>query len=152
MRLLLPLCLLLAASWPLPAQDLVPKALPIPTESPTPRFIPGDKELTASFSDAAGGEPKVTFPSRTEKLYAQWRGLHLPDEAKIRCVWIAENVGDIAEPNYTIDEAKTTASKPDAYGSFALSRPEDGWATGDYRAEFYVNDKLAATVRIKITE
>ena len=152
MRLLLLIFSIVTISLPLLAQDLVPKALPDATVSPTPRFIPGDKEMTASFSDAAGGEPKLTFPSRTEKLYAQWRGLHLPAEAKIRCVWIAENVGDIAEPNYTIDEAKTTASKPDAYGSFALSRPEDGWAPGDYRGEFYVNDKLAATVRIKITE
>jgi len=136
---------------PSPAAAPVVETAPTPSAAPAPRFIPGAKELSASFSDAPAGEPKITFKETTPNLYAQWKGNALPEEANIRCVWIAENVGDVAEPNYIIDEAKAIATKSDAYGFFTLSRPEDGWAPGDYRAEFYVNDKLAATVRLKIT-
>jgi hypothetical protein len=33
-----------------------------------------------------------------------------------------------------------------------LSRPEDGWAIGDYRGEFYVDDLLVETVKLKIVK
>jgi hypothetical protein len=56
----------------------------------------------------------------------------------------------VAEPNYTIDEASALATAPDARGVFTLSRPEDGWAPGTYRVEFYVDDQPVQTVKLKI--
>ena len=37
-------------------------------------------------------------------------------------------------------------------GAFTLVRPEDGWAPGDYRVEFYVDDVLVDVVKLKIVE
>ena len=51
-----------------------------------------------------------------------------------------------------IDEATTSATAPDSHGIFTLARPEDGWAPGDYRVEFYVDDALTETVKLKIAK
>ena len=58
-------------------------------------------------------------------------------------VWIAEDVGDVAPPNYLIDSA-TVSLGPGADGSFTLSRPHRGWPLGKYRMELSVNGELAA--------
>ena len=57
--------------------------------------------------------------------------------------WIAEDVGDVAPPNYLIDSA-TVSLGPGADGSFTLSRPHRGWPLGKYRMELSVNGELAA--------
>jgi hypothetical protein len=64
--------------------------------------------------------------------------------------WIAENIGEDAPADYGADEASTIAEGPTSRGAFVLSRPDDGWVPGDYRAEFYVDDVLAETVKVKI--
>jgi hypothetical protein len=56
--------------------------------------------------------------------------------------WIAEDVGDVAPPNYLIDSASVTLD-PGAEGSFTLSRPNRGWPLGKYRMELSVNGELA---------
>lgn len=110
------------------------------------------KRISASVGEAPIGEAASEFKVETPKIYARWRGHGLRDRAAIRVVWIAEDIGDIAPPNYTIDEATTTATSPDAHGTFTLSKPDDGWAPGNYRVEFYVDADLIETVRLKITK
>jgi len=73
------------------------------------------------------------FPHR-EKVLTQLRG-----------VWIAEDVGKVAPPNYKIDEA--TRAVPFANeGSFSLSKPSDGFPPGKYRLEIYIGNDLMKTV------
>jgi hypothetical protein len=115
-----------------------------------PRPEVNTKKLSASVSTEAIGAPTATIRADAEKIYARWKGNGLRKGAKIRCVWIAEDIGEVAAPDYTIDEAAATASAPDARGVFTLARPEDGWAPGRYRAEFYVDDALIDTVKVKI--
>jgi hypothetical protein len=115
-----------------------------------PRPEVREKKLSGSVGKDAIGKPMAQFGPDTEKIYARWQGNGLRKEAKIRTVWIAENIGDVAERDYTIDEATTTATAPDSHGIFTLSRPEEGWAPGDYRVEFYVDDALTDTVKLKI--
>ena len=100
------------------------------------------------------GKANTTFSSDTPRIYARWRGQRLRNGAKVRAVWIAENIdiGEEVPPDYKVDEASAVAESPTAHGAFALSRPEDGWAIGDYRAEFYVDDVLVETVKIKIVK
>lgn len=108
------------------------------------------KKLSVGVSSAPIGDFATEFPDATQNLYARWQGLDIREGAKVRAVWIAEDVGDIAPPNYKIDEAKTIAASPDAHGMFTLSRPEDGWAPGKYRVEFYLDDTLVETVKLEI--
>ncbi len=108
------------------------------------------KKLSVGVSSEPIGDFKTEFPTTTQNLYARWQGLDIREGAKVRAVWIAEDVGDIAPPNYKIDEAKAVAASPDAHGTFILSRPEDGWAPGKYRVEFYLDDILVDTVKLEI--
>src|ERR1700730_8909595 len=109
-------------------------------------------KLVVSLTSEPLGKPVSKFYSDTPNIYARWEGHYLREQAKIRAVWIAENIGDVAPPNYTIDEATATAPAADARGVFVLSRPEGGWAPGDYRVEFSVDDDLIETVKLKISK
>jgi hypothetical protein len=109
-------------------------------------------KLTVSVSKEATGQGTAQFGPDTEKIYARWGGHDLRPESKIRVVWIAENIGDIAPPGYTIDEASTVASASYAHGTFTLSRPDEGWVPGDYRVEFYLDDALVQAVKLKIAK
>ena len=120
----------------------------LPKVAPRPEVA--TKKLNGSVSTDAVGASTNKFDANVAKIYARWQGVGLSRGARIRVVWIAENIGDLAAPNYTIDEASTTATAPDSHGLFTLSRPEDGWAPGDYRVEFYVDDSLAETAKLKI--
>jgi hypothetical protein len=120
----------------------------LPKIAPRPEVA--TKKLAGSVSTDAVGAAAAKIDPAVDKIYARWQGSGLPHGARIRVVWIAENIGDVAPPNYTIDEARTTATAADSHGLFTLSRPEDGWAPGDYRVEFYLDDTLADTAKIKI--
>jgi hypothetical protein len=110
------------------------------------------KKLSVSFTKDQLGKASTTFSADTPQIYARWHGQRLRRGAKVRAVWIAENIGEDFPPDYKVDEASAVAESPTAHGAFALSRPEDGWAIGDYRAEFYVDDVLVETVKIKIVK
>jgi hypothetical protein len=108
------------------------------------------KKLSVGISSKSVGDFETEFPNTTQNLYARWQGHDLRENSKVRAVWIAEDVGDIAPPNYKIDDAVATVSTPDAHGMFTLSRPDDGWAPGNYRVEFYLDEMLVESVKIKI--
>lgn len=120
-----------------------------PRIGPRPEVEP-PRKLSAGLSSEAVGNFTTSFPSDTPKIYARWQGRGLRSQARIRSLWIAEDIGEVAPANYTIDEATAVASVPNARGVFTLSRPEGGWAPGSYRVEFYVDDELIETVKLKI--
>lgn len=125
-----------------------PKVMPRPeVKSPD-----ATKKLSVSLGREAVGAATRDFGPNTEKIYARWQGAGLRKGANIRVLWIAENIGENVPPDYTIDEATTSATAPDSHGIFALSRPDDGWGPGDYRVEFYVDEALAETVKLKIAK
>lgn len=117
----------------------------------TPQATPSESQrITAALAQEPIGEPLSSFPADTPKLYLRWQGEAVGVGDKIRCAWIAEDVGDAAPANYQINETVTTAGDPRPFGTFMLSRPKKGWPIGKYRAEIYVGDKLAETVRFTI--
>ena len=119
---------------------------------PEVKLVPPPKKISVTIGKARIGESTDQFRADTPKIYARWQGRALRDQAKIRVVWIAENVAGVAPPDYTIDEATTTANGPDSHGTFTLARPDTGWAPGDYRVEFYLDAELADTAKLKITK
>ena len=112
---------------------------------------PESDKLLGGVSSESQGEFKTEFKDTASTVYARWHGRGLRDHAQIRAVFIAENVADVSA-NYQIDEMETTAPAANSGGTFALSQPESGWTTGDYRVEFYLDDSLADTVKFKIVK
>ena len=112
--------------------------------------IAGKKKLEASVSTSSDGDPVNVVSADALQIVARWRGHGLRRNARVRAVWIAQDTG-IAPIDYKVDEATAIAPIGGAFGKFTLSRPPDGWATGKYRVEFYVDDKLTETVDLTIT-
>jgi len=110
------------------------------------------KQLSVSLGKERFGKPVTTFSSNTSEIYARWQGQRLRQGARVKAVWIAENIGEDFPQDYKVDEASAIAETPKAHGAFTLARPEDGWAVGNYRVEFYVDDVLVDTVKLKIAE
>jgi len=112
---------------------------------------PETDKISGGVSTEPKGQFQTEFREDTPTIYARWHGRGLHPKAGIRAVFIADDVPDIAS-NSQIDEMATTVAAVDAGGSFALSRPPDGWTPGTYRVEFYLDDALAETVKFKIVK
>ena len=110
------------------------------------------QRLLVSVSKGNFDKAATTFSSDTTQIYAHWQGHRLRKGAKVRAVWIAENIGEDFPPDYKVDEASAFADGPTAQGVFILSRPDDGWTVGDYRVEFYVDDVFANAVKLKVVK
>jgi hypothetical protein len=119
------------------------------TAAPSPSSS-SRKLLHATVAKELIGEPTTNFSSDLEKIYCRWQGEALNKGDEIRCAWIAEDVGGAAPPNYKVTETQTTADRPEASGTFTLSRPTKGWPPGKYRVEVYAGDQLADTVKFTI--
>lgn len=147
---------------PTPTPTPEPTATPAPEESPAAETsasgspevsVPSTrKRLTVEVSDNQLGGMKTKLRSNVQAVYVRWHARGLPDNAKVRVAWVAEDVGDIVEPNFIVDQTETIAPAPDCSARFTLGRPEDGWAEGKYRVEFYINDQLEETIPVTITE
>lgn len=142
-----------------------PEVVPSPTAAPSPTLTPPirgpaietepatpGKKLIVEVSTDPGGGSKTEFKSDVENIYVRWHGRGLPPRARVRVAWIAEDVGDLVEPNFVVDETETIAPDPDSSARFTLGRPPDGWAEGKYRLEFYVNDELEETLHVTIVK
>jgi hypothetical protein len=129
-------------------------AAPTPSEQPINPSEPvaPSKKLTVEVSSDPGGGLKTTFKSDVANIYVRWHGHDLPEGAKVRVAWVAEDVGDLVEPNFVIDETESVAPSPNASVRFTLGRPPDGWAEGKYRVEFYVDGTQVETVRVTIDQ
>ena len=110
------------------------------------------KKISVDLAKQRLSVATTTFSSDTPQIYARWHGDRLRKGAKMRAVWIAENIGKDFPPDYKVDEATAITEGSVAHGAFTLSRPEDGWALGNYRVEFYVDDVLVDTVKLKIVK
>jgi hypothetical protein len=108
------------------------------------------KKLEASVSTSSDGDPLNVISEDALQIVARWRGHGLRRHSRIRAVWIAQDTG-IAPVDFKVDEATAVAPVDSASGKFTLARPPDGWATGKYRIEFYVDDELTETVELTIT-
>ncbi len=129
-----------------------PKIAEKPPVASAPSASPaGKKLLHAALAKELTAEPTTIFTPDLEKIFCRWQGDALNNGDKIRCVWIAEDVGEVAPPNYKLDEVSMTADGPTAAGTFTLSRPDKGWPSGRYRVELYAGDQLADTLSFTIT-
>jgi hypothetical protein len=110
------------------------------------------KRLSVSFAKDQFGKAGTTFSSDTPQIYVRWQGQRLRKGGKVKAVWIAENIGEDFPQDYKVDEASAAVESQNAHGIFTVARPEAGWAIGDYRVEFYVDDVLVDAVKLKIVQ
>ena len=121
-------------------------------ERPEVKSDTAPKQLSVNLAKDRSGKPMTTFSSDTSEIYARWQGQRLRKGAKVKAVWIAENIGENFPQDYKVDEVSAVAESPTAHGTFTLVRPEDGWAPGYYRVEFYVDDVLVEAAKLKIVK
>jgi hypothetical protein len=110
------------------------------------------KRLLVSLSTDRLSKSVTTFSTDTPEICARWQGQRLRKGAKVKAVWIAENIGEDFPADYKADEASATVESQNAHGTFTLARPEDGWAIGEYRVEFYVDDVFVDAVKLTIVK
>lgn len=120
-----------------------------PEPSDTASVTPSKKLTVEVSADPAGGLT-TEFKSSVPRIYVRWSGHDLPEGARIKVVWVAEDVGDLVDRNFVVDETETVAATPNASARFTLARPPDGWAEGKYRVEFYIDNVLTETVNVSI--
>lgn len=130
--------------------------------SPTPEAIEPDASASASpalaprikleVSGTRDGATTDEFRSDAENIFVRWMGENLPVNSGVRVAWIAEDVGDVASPNFVIDESETLVTSARFSAIFTLSRPKDGWAAGKYRVDLYLEDELVETAGITIKD
>ena len=109
----------------------------------------GDATVDALMTAGPNGREITAYTADTSKLYATFKTKGVQQSDKIRCVWIADDVGTAAAKGTKIEET-TLTTKDDAGGEFSLSRPTPGWPLGKYHVEIYVNDHLATKVSFEI--
>lgn len=125
-----------------------PKIAPRPVVKP----LPPPKQVTVSFSTPTNPASVKTVRTAATQIYARWQARGVRVGAKIRAVWVAENVPGFAPPDYKIDEATAAANSSNSHGVFTLSRPNDGWAPGQYRVDIYVDTDLIDSAKLTIAD
>lgn len=117
---------------------------PKTAERPVVSNAPTDTRLLhGALATEARGQPTMTFKADVKNIFAQWQGDALKKNDKIRCVVTAERDGRKVE-------ATTPAKEATDSGTFTFLAPGRSWPQGKYRAEFYVGEELADTVRFTV--
>jgi hypothetical protein len=94
-------------------------------------------------------KPGTVFPPDSPKIVCVFKVEGAGAGMSTKSVWIAEDVGKAAPPNFKIAE-KTLALPFLNSGTFSLSKPNKGFPVGSYRLEIYLGDKLVKTLKFRI--
>lgn len=96
-------------------------------------------------SDEAGKERTAVF-AQDAVFYAQVQLRNAPDDTKLKASWVAVEAEDV-EPNYVIYETEFVSGNGQV--TFDLSN-NNLWPKGKYKADIYLNDKLAKTLEFEV--
>lgn len=134
---------------PMPSLSPTPTATESPAAFATPTATPAlDQTINVSLGKDATGPAEEYFTSSIPRIVLRWQTQFLPEKTKLRCAWIAEDVGDTAPKDYHVEESFAVPTEPS--GAFIVSRPTAGWPPGKYRVELYAGEHLAATAAFTI--
>jgi len=126
-------------------------SVPLPAEPSVPASAP-PMRLSIAASRTANGKPETSYRANAPQIVVRWRGENLPVGAVVRMAWIAEDVGNVVDPDFVIDRDETVVPSPTFSARFTISRPSDGWAPGKYRVDLFVDDLLRDTLGITIVD
>jgi uncharacterized RDD family membrane protein YckC len=91
----------------------------------------------------------IEFYTDTPRIVCVWQTEGAPLTLPIKSVWIAEDVGNAAPPNYELAERSIAGAD---IGDFSITSPSNGWPVGKYRLDIYLGDKLARQVPFRIEQ
>lgn len=98
------------------------------------------------------GAPVDEIKSDAPNIFVRWHGENVPIDSMVRIAWVATDVGDLVSPNFIIDETTMRVTTSPCGTRFTLSRPKDGWASGKYRVDLYLDDQLSASSAVTIRD
>jgi hypothetical protein len=93
--------------------------------------------------------PATEFYTDTPKIVCVWEITGTDFSTPLKSVWIAEDVGDAAPPNYQLG-AKSMSGVNE--GKFYVTSPANGWPIGKYRLEIYIGETLAKQIPFSIKQ
>ena len=93
--------------------------------------------------------PSAEFYPDTPQIVCVWEIADTDRTTPLKSVWIAEDVGDVAPPNYQLAEKSMSGLNE---GKFYVTRPTNGWPIGKYRLEIYIGDTLAKQIPFSIKQ
>ncbi len=108
--------------------------------------------ISIAAASSTAGRPETIFRTSAPRIIVRWRGENLPVGATVRLAWVAEDVGEVVDPGFVIDQTETVIPTPTYAERFTISRPSDGWAPGKYRVDLFVDEALRDTLGITIGE
>ena len=140
-----------------PPKDTSPPSITIDTATPTRAQAPAPTApakpgILLQVSGERDGSAQTEFKSDAPQIFVRWSGVNLPIGESVRVAWIAEDVGDLAEPDFIVDQMETTVETAEFGARFTLSRPKDGWAAGKYRVEVFLGDELLQKLNVTIAD
>lgn len=93
--------------------------------------------------------PTSEFYTDTPQIVCVWEIAGTDFNTPLKSVWIAEDVGDAAPPNYQL-AAKSMSGVNE--GKFYVTSPANGWPIGKYHLEIYIGDTLAKQIPFSIKQ
>ena len=124
-----------------------------PTPAPANAASGPKKPLSAVLAtDDKGTNPTTTFSASTPEIFLDWKDDGAIKGQTLRVVWIAEQAVGISSKNKKLTQGEEKLPGPGAFGKFYLPQPKGGFPVGNYRAELYVENKLATSLRFAITK
>jgi len=136
-----------AQAAPLPLVQSTPQTSPVIAPAQT---APMQNPSPAPSSAAVGGQvtraemgtgktddyktvnPSVKFYTDTPEIVCVWDVAGVDPIVPIKSIWVADDIGAAAPPNYKIVE-KTLVGYSE--GSFSVTSPNGGWPVGQYHLE-----------------
>lgn len=112
--------------------------------------------LCTKVEGKACTDPSTQFTVNVPEIHAVLVTRVIPKSPTGSMVWIAEETGGAAPPNYKIATKQLSIgggelSKADHITiSGSLTRPNKGWPAGKYRVEILLDDKVAASQQFAI--
>jgi uncharacterized RDD family membrane protein YckC len=93
--------------------------------------------------------PSSEFYTDTPKIMCVWTVKGVDPSVPIKTVWIVDDSGGAAPPNYKIVENSISGYSE---GSGFVTSPNNGWPIGKYHLEIYIGDTLAKQVPFSIMQ
>jgi len=122
----------------------VPQSMPAPTAPVAPPVMAGVTVGSITLGNAISASKKVTQAAdsfgKKDTIYAAFDTTG-SGTAKLKAKWTYRKGG---QESLVKEDSQTIAPTGPATSEFHASKP-DGWPTGDYQVEIFVDDKSAGT-------